>query len=75
MIESLILIEGENVQEENLNISLMNAKQVVIGSIIGFGVILHIAANSHDDLSNALLEFAKVINVTGVLTLMLRLSQ
>lgn len=75
MIESLVLIEGKGVQEENLRISLANAKQLVIGSAPGYGVILHIAANSPDDLGNALLEFAKVSNVNGVLTLMLRTPQ
>jgi hypothetical protein len=72
MIESLILIEGAGVKEENLRISLANAKQLVIGSAPGYGVILHVAANSPDDLRNELLEFAKVPGVTGVVTLMLR---
>lgn len=75
MIESLVLIEGAGVKEENLRISLANAKQLVIGSVPGYGVILHIAANSPDDLGKALLEFTKVPNVTGVLTLMLRTPQ
>ncbi len=73
MIESLILIEGKSaIKEENLRISLMNAKQLVIGRSTGFGVILHVAANSPEDLRNALLEFVKVPDVTGVVTLMLR---
>jgi hypothetical protein len=37
MIESLILIEGESVKEEDLNISLMNAKQLIKGNVPGFG--------------------------------------
>jgi hypothetical protein len=75
MFESLVLIEGEGVKEENLWISLANAKQLVIGSVPRYGVILHIAANFPDDLGNALLEFAKVPDVNGVLTLMLRTTQ
>lgn len=72
MTESLVLIEGKNVREENLRISLANAKQLVIGNAPGFGVMLHIAANSPEDLGQALLEFAKVPDVTGVIPLMLR---
>ena len=72
MIESLVLIEGKSVKEEALRISLSNAKQMVIGSAPGFGVILHVAATSLDDLGNALLDFAKVPGVSGVLTLTIR---
>ncbi|HET8674407.1 MAG TPA: hypothetical protein VFO63_01365 [Blastocatellia bacterium] len=72
MIESLVLIEGKSVKEEALRISLSNAKQIVIGSAPGFGVILHVAATSLDDLGNALLDFAKVPGVSGVLTLTIR---
>ena len=72
MTESLVLIEGKNVREESLRISLANAKQLVIGNAPGFGVMLHIAANSPDDLGKALLEFAKAPDVTGVVPLMLR---
>ena len=76
MIESLILIEGTNVSEETLrSISLGNAKQLVVGSTPGNGVILHVAANSPADLGTALLEFAQVPGVTEVLTLTLRSSQ
>jgi hypothetical protein len=74
-MESLVLIEGKSVKEENLMISLQNAKQLVIGNAFGFGVVLHVAAVSPDDLRNALIEFAKVPNVTGVVTLMLRSTQ
>ena len=72
MIESLVLIEGKSVKEEALRISLSNAKQIVIGRAPGFGVILHVAATSLDDLGNALLDFAKVPGVSGVLTLTIR---
>ena len=72
MIESLVLIEGKSVKEEALRISLGNAKQIVIGSAPGFGVILHVAATSLDDFGNALLDFAKVPGVSGVLTLTIR---
>jgi len=72
MIESIVLIEGKSVKTEALKISLSNAKQIVIGSTPGFGVILHVAANSSADLGNALLAFSKIPDVTGVLTLALR---
>ncbi|MBD0353485.1 MAG: hypothetical protein ICV65_20265 [Flavisolibacter sp.] len=75
MIESLVLIEGKSVKQEALNISLMNAKQLVMGNAPGFGIILHVAANSPADLGKALLEFAKVQGVTGVITLSLRTHQ
>jgi hypothetical protein len=76
MTESLLLIEGQNVSEETLrSVSLGNAKQLVVGGAAGFGVILHVAATTGSDLSNALLEFAQVPGVTGVSTLALRTPQ
>ena len=74
MIESLILIQGKNVKEANLNISLGNALQLVVGRAPQFGFILHIAADSPDYLGKALIEFAKVPEVTGVVTLMIQSS-
>jgi hypothetical protein len=71
MVESLILIEG-NVKKEALGISLSNAKQVVIGRVPGNGWVLHVAANSAADLGKALLKFAQIPGVTGVVTLTLR---
>ena len=71
MIQGLILVEGQNVSEEDLMISLGNAKQLVVGKS-SLGVILHVAANSAAYLGNALLKFAQVPGVTGVLTLVLR---
>jgi hypothetical protein len=65
------LIEGQNVSEEALMISLGNAKQMVVGKS-PVGVILHVAANSAADFGNAFLKFAQVPGVTGVLTLVLR---
>ena len=76
MIESLILIEGNNVDKETLRSkSLMNAKQLIVGNVIGFGVILHIAATTPDDLQTALMDFVKIEGITGIVTLMLRSSQ
>jgi len=74
IVSSLVLIEGSNVKEEALGISLMNALQVVIGRVPGpdSGWVLHVAANSLDDLGKALLEFGQIQGVTGVLTLTLR---
>lgn len=76
MIESLILIEGQSVSEETLrSVSLGNAKQLVVGTTPGGGVILHVAATSPADLGAALLEFAQVPGVTKVLTLALQTPQ
>jgi len=73
MMLSLVLIEGQNVSEDTLrSVSLGNAKQLVVGNAYGFGVILHIHAESIADLGNALSAFAQVPGVTGVLTLALR---
>ena len=69
---SLILIEGEDFEEQDLMISLRSAKQIVIGHAPGFGHIVHVAAQSADDLDNATREFAAVPNVTGVITLAIR---
>lgn len=76
MIEGLILIEGQSVSEETLrSVSLGNAKQLVVGTTPGGGVILHVAATSPADLGAALLEFAQVPGVTKVLTLALQTPQ
>ena len=76
MIESLILVEGSNVSEEDLRrVSLGNAKQLVVGSVPSGGVVLHVAATTPADLGAALVDFAKVPNVTQVLPLMLRASR
>lgn len=73
MIESLVLIEGKNVSKETLrSLSLGNAKQLVVGNAPGFGVILHIAAESPLYFSQALREFAEVPGVDRVVTLALR---
>jgi hypothetical protein len=72
MVESVVLIEGQNVDQETLMISLANAKQLVLGRAGEMGVILHVAATTPADLGNALLDFAKVQGVTGVLLLALR---
>lgn len=72
MLEAVVLVEGQNLTQEALWISLANAKQLVIGHAAQMGIILHVAATSPADLSNALLDFAKVPGVTGVLTLVLR---
>ncbi len=73
IVQSLILIEG-NVEKNALLISLKNAKQLVIGKGPGFGFILHVAANSQADLGKALLDFAKIPGVTGVITLSIRIT-
>jgi hypothetical protein len=74
MVESIVLIEGQTVNEETLRISLANAKQIVFGRAGEIGMIMHIAATTPADLSNALVEFTKISGVTGVLTLVLRMQ-
>ena len=75
MISSLVLIETTNADEEALrSISLANAKQLVIGKAPSMGTVLHLAANSMDDVTNALQKFARVPGVKGVLTLTIRIS-
>jgi hypothetical protein len=70
---ALVLIEGQNVNVDTLSsLSLMNAKQLVVGDAYGFGVIMHIAAEAPADLSNALSEVAQVPDVTGVILLTVR---
>ena len=70
---ALVLVEGQDVSEEALGgIGLGNAKQLVIGHAPGMGVVLHVEATSSEDLQNALLAFAEVPEVAGVLTLALR---
>ena len=73
MIKSLILIEGKTVNEENLRISLANAKHLIVGKAPGLGIVVHVAANTPDDLRNALIKFAKIEDVKGVNTLILLL--
>lgn len=66
----IILLEGDNMSDEDLMaVGLTNAKQLVVGSATGFGVILHVSANTMTDLGNALIEFAKVPDVKKVITL------
>jgi hypothetical protein len=73
MIESLILIEAKSsLPDEALRISLGNALQIVVGSVAGFGTILHIAADSADYLNKAIGDFSKIENVTSVITLIIR---
>ena len=73
MMLSLIVIEGQNVNEATLrSLSLGNAKQLVVGNASGFGVILHLAAESPGALGEALRALAQVPGVTGVVTLALR---
>jgi len=66
MIISLVLIEGTDLDEQDLGISLRNAKQIVIGRAYGFGIIMHIAAITPADLRSALIEFAQIPGVADV---------
>ena len=75
MTQGLILVQGPTIKEDALKISLSNAKQLVIGTAPGFGVVLHVAANSPEDLGKALLKFASLAGVIGVVTLALQPPQ
>ena len=72
MIESILLVEGTNVDEDALRSrSLRNAKQLVLGRF-GPGHVLHVAATTAEDLNGAMAEFAAVPGVKTVATLALR---
>ena len=73
-MRSIILLEGNGVEEEALYISLMNAKQIIIGRIPDIGSLLFIEATSVEDYKNALVAFAAVPNVTAVVPLYLKSS-
>lgn len=76
MTLSLIVVEGKNVSAEALrSVSLANAKQLVVGDAYGFGVVLHVAAESVADLGTALARISEVPNVSGVTTVALRNPQ
>ena len=73
MVSSVVLIEGKDLTEEALRFSLSNAKQIVMGRVPGSSDwIVHIAATTLADLNKALLKYAKVPGVTGVVTLLIR---
>jgi hypothetical protein len=72
MVESFILVTAKknNFKVESLQVSLMNAKQLVIGRHQQ-RVILHVAATTPSDLSQALLRFAEIPGVGEVAPLTL----
>ena len=73
MVEGWVLVEGNGINTEALrSVSLMNAMQLVVGSVPSSGTMLHVAANSSEDFGKALLEFAKVQGVSGVFPLAVR---
>lgn len=72
MIQSLVLVEGKDVTKASLGVSLSNAKQIVLKQMVGGDWILHVAATTLADLDKALLKFAKITGVTGVVTLLIR---
>ena len=71
---SLILIEGKNLKDENLMISLGSAKQLIVGRDLTFGVVLSLAAESPEFLREALIDFSKIPEVTGVILMATRTS-
>lgn len=72
MIESYLLVEGRVDKEMLRSLSLSNAKQLVVGHVAGTETILHLAATSHKDLSNAIREIGQLEGVKSVTTLTLR---
>lgn len=72
VVDGLLLIEGKNVEEKDLNINLTNAKTKIVGRVHTLGIILHLAANSAEDYNEAFLDYATIPNVTGVLPLMVK---
>ena len=73
MIHSVVLIEGKDLTKEALMFSLSNAKQIVMGRVSGSGDwLVQITATKLADLEKALLKYAKVPGMTGVVTLLIR---
>ncbi len=73
MVESLLLVEGSNVDGETLrSLSLANAKQLVYGRFGGNGTVLHLRATKVADLHNAVEAFSGVAGVTSVMSLAIR---
>lgn len=71
IVSGLLLIKGTGLKQTDFKMSLMNAKQIVVGAVASLGVIVHLAANSYQDRENALLKFAKVEGVKDIVTLTL----
>jgi len=70
MLESVILVNGPQAARDTAGaMSLMNAKQLVYGRLGKDGTVLHVAATTEADLQKALLAFAHVTGMTGVMTL------
>lgn len=65
MTSGLYLIKG-NIEEDDLNIGLSNAKQLVVGGTHGFGTVIHIRATTPNDLKNAIHEFSKIEGVKEI---------
>lgn len=70
-MQSFLLVEGD-VDKDSFMISLMNAKQLVVGSVAGTETILHLSATTAKDLSNAIQKLAQVEGVKSITTLTLR---
>jgi uncharacterized protein (UPF0371 family) len=70
---AILLVVGNRVEQEALrSLSLQNAKQLLMGDAPEFGVLLHVAATTAEDMNRAISEFAQVEGVTAVSTLALR---
>jgi len=70
MVESVVLVQGSQTARDTAGtMSLMNAKQLVYGRFGRDGTVLHVAATADADLQKALLGFAHITGMTGVMTL------
>ena len=67
MTNSINLIEtSADFKPDSLNISLGNAKQIVIGRAPGFGYLVHISATTPKDMNTALVDFSGIRGVVLV---------
>lgn len=72
MVESLILLEGSNLNRNTLEaVSLRNAKHLVVNVNLCRGHVVHIEATTFDDLGNALTLFMQLPDVRCFTTLII----
>jgi len=78
MQKCLVSIEAEFgtlPSEVLLNISLGNAKHLIVGHTLEFGTILDITAESQTYLNDALMTFAQIQGVTKITILAIKSEQ
>jgi hypothetical protein len=71
MYQGIILLKGRNIGVEDWShISYSNGKHYKVGEVKALGIIIHIAANSPEDYTNAFLKFSAIPKVTEVIPLL-----